>query len=271
MGIITKQLTQCVQGKRVKDFRHEIFHEGERPLDYTVILDNLDKIAGAVIQKADSEKLFLDNGYVVKFGYENGGIRYFADISEAGIMKKDKKFITGGFAFIFVFDDNSGLVISTNSWSGSFRVLGRDEYAPPDKISPYDREKYTLGAFRPHFRKNIGVTAVCVTSKGFLAVDRGLMHEALFRSGIHPKTKASKLSEEKVESLYNAVKEIADEVMSCGGKTGDIDLFGQPGTYEYAMSLKAVGRPCPVCGAAVKKENAFFSSIFFCPGCQRLL
>jgi hypothetical protein len=268
MGIITKQITQCVQSKRIKDFRHEIFHEGERPLDYTVVLDNLDKIAGSVIQKADSGTLFLDNGYVVTFGYDNGGIRYFADMSEAEIMKKDKKFITSGFAFIFVFDDSTCLVISTNSWTGSFRVLSQADYVPSDKISPHNREQYMLDVFRQYFKKNIGVTAVCVTSKGFLAVDRGLMHEALYKSRIHPKTKASKLTDEEVETLYNAIKEISDDVMSSGGKQGDIDLFGQTGTYEYTINLKTVGKPCPVCGTAIKKANAFFSSIFFCPSCQ---
>ncbi|MCL2815037.1 MAG: hypothetical protein FWD23_10605 [Oscillospiraceae bacterium] len=268
MSIITKQLTQCVQGKRIKEFKHEVFHEGERPLDYTVVLDNLDKIAGTVIKKADSNTLFLVNGYIVAFGYSNGGIRYFPDISEAEIMKKDKNFITSGFAFIFVFDDSSCLVISTNSWTGSFHVLQSADYMPSDKISPYDREKYTLDAFRPHFRKNIGVTAVCVTSKGFLAVDRGLMHEALFKSGIHPKTKASKLTGDEVEILYSAIKDIADDVISAGGKAGDSDLFGQTGTYEYSIGLKAVGNPCPVCKTAIEKASAFFSSIFFCPHCQ---
>jgi len=268
MSLITNQLTQCVQGKRIKDFKHEIFHEGKRRLDYTVILENLDKIAGTVIQKVESDTLFLDNGYVVTFGYDNGGIRYFADITEAEIMKKDKKFITSGFAFIFVFDDDSCLIISTNSWTGSFRVLSQADYVPSDKISPYDREKYTLDVFRPHFKKNIGVTAVCVTSKGFLDVDRGLMHEAFYRSKIHPKTKASKLTDEEVENLFNVIKDISDTVMLSGGKQGDIDLFGQTGTYEYSMNLKAVGKPCPVCGATIEKANAFFSSIFFCPSCQ---
>ena len=268
MGIITKQITQCVQGKRIKEFNHEVFHEGERPLDYTVVFDNFDKITGATVQKADSGTLFLDNGYIVTFGYSNGGSRYFPDISQAEIMKKDKSFITSGFAFIFFFDDNSCLIISTNSWTGSFRVLSQAEYTPSNKISPYDREKYTLEVFRPHFRKNIGVTAVCVTSKGFLAVDRGLMHEALFRSGIHPKTKASRLSGDEVENLYYAIKDIADDVINSGGAKGDIDLFGQTGSYEYTINLKAVGKPCVVCGTAVEKASAFFSSIFFCPSCQ---
>lgn len=254
--VITKKLIQCVQGKQIKDFRYENFYKGERPLDYTVILDNLDKIAGNFITKADSNTLFLDNDYVVTFGYSNDGIKYFPDMSKMEIMKKDKKLITGGFAFIFILEDGSCLVISTNSWTGSFRVLKQSEYIPPEKISPHDREKFTLDAFRSHFNKNIGVMAVCGTSKGFMDAQRDFLHEALFRSKIHPKTKASRLTDAKIENLYKIMTEIAGEIEANGA-------------INETVNTGAAGKPCPVCGTLIEKGSAFASSIFYCPNCQQ--
>lgn len=247
-------MIQNVQGKRIDDFKHEIFYKGERPLNYTVVLDSLDKISGNIITKADSNTLFLDNGYVVVFGYEKDCLKYFPDITKMEIMKKDKKFITNGYAFIFIFHDDSCLVISTNSWTGHFRVMKQSDYKSSEKISPYDRDKFLLDDFFSHFKKDIAVIAVCVTSKGFMDAERSFVHEALFRSKIHPKTKASNLTDNEIKNLYNIMVEIANEIQS--GKLNAIAI------------TKAVGKPCPVCGTLIEKGNAFMSSIFICPTCQ---
>ncbi len=252
---LTKQMLQNVQGKRIKDFKHKIFYKGERPLDYTVVLDDLDKISGNLVTKADSNTIFLDNGYVIVFGYEKDCLQFFPDITKIEIMKKNKKFITNGYAFVFIFNDDSCLVISTNSWTGHFRVMKQSEYKPSEKIRPYDREKFILDDFRSHFKKNIAVIAVCVTSKGFLDAERGFVHEALFRSKIHPKTKASRLTDNDIENLYNVMVEIANEIQS--EKSNVITI------------TKSTGKPCPVCGTLIEKENAFMSSIFICPNCQK--
>ena len=171
-------------------------------------------------------------------------------------MKKDKKLITGGFVFIFIFEDDSCLVISTNSWTGSFRVLKQSEYKTSDKISPHDREKFTLEAFRSHFKKNTAVIAVCGTAKGFMDIQRNFMHEALFRSKIHPKTKASKLTNGEIKNLYDKMTEIADEIESNGG-------------INETVNTNSVGKPCPVCGTFIEKGSAFGSSVFFCLNCQK--
>ena len=125
------------------------------------------------------------------------------------------------------------------------------------KIDPYDREKFTLEVFRPYFKKNIGVMAVCGTSKGFIDVSsRGFIHEALFRSRIHPKTKDSNLTDDEVGNLYNIMAEIMNEVQN-------------DGKFKENVNSKAVGNPCPVCGTRIEKGMAFTSTFFICPGCQK--
>ena len=266
--MISKQMIQSVQGKRIRDFSHENFYKGERPLSYTVVFDSLDKIPGTAVVKADSNTLFLDNGYVVTFGYDNGGMRYFADSSQVEAMKANQKFITGGFLFRFDFEDHSCLVITNNSWTGSFKALPQAEYKPSDKLNPFDPDGFSFAAFKPHFQKNTAVIAVCATANGFMDVERGIIHEALFESGIHPKIKASKLSAGEVECLYLAIRNITKYSRASGGLSGAVDLYGQTGSYEYRISTKTVGRPCPVCGTNIEKGSAFGSSIFYCPICQ---
>ncbi len=126
-----------------------------------------------------------------------------------------------------------------------------------DKISPYDREKFTLDVIRPHFKKNIGVMAVCGTSKGFIDVSsRSFIHEALFRSKIHPKTKAIKLTDKEIENLYNIMIEMVNETQNSG-------------KFKESINAKVVGKPCPICATPIQKGEAFTSTFYICPNCQK--
>ena len=127
---------------------------------------------------------------------------------------------------------------------------------PENKVSPFDREKFTRESFRPHFEKNVAVIAVCGTTDGFMDVQRDFMHEALFRSKIHPKTKASRLSDEEIEILYDKILEVADEI-----RANKI--------INKTVCASAAGKPCPVCGTLIEKGSAFGSTFYICPRCQK--
>lgn len=266
--IITDQLIDCVQGKIITDFKHEQFFDGERPLTYTISFENIEYIKGACVEKANAARLILDNGYTIKFGYDSGGLRYYKNKSQIEVMKMDKKFITGGFLFLFTFDDDSCLVLTINSWTGLFKVALQTDVKQSDKLDPTDKDSFTLDNFKKYFHVNIAVIAVCVTTKGCLEIDRGAIHEALYHTKIHPKTKASSLTDYEVEALFGAIKDVVFKILSSGGIKGFIDLFGNHGNYTYSISSKSVGKACLDCGAQIEKGNAFASSIFVCPGCQ---
>lgn len=266
--IISNQLANCVQEKRITDFRHEMFYDGERPITYTISFKNIDYIVGTTVIEADATHLTLSNGYIVTFGYDNGGLRYYKDQSQIEVMKKDKKFITGGFLFQFIFNDNTCLVLTINSWTGSFNVNLKDEEKQNNKIDPTNSSEYIFDNFKEYFKSNTAVIAICATAKGFLKIDRNIVHEALYRCKIHPKTKAAKLSLKEINSFFNMIKIVCDEIISEGGIMGFIDLYGCKGRYKLNINLKATGKPCPVCGVKIEKGNAFGSSFFICPKCQ---
>lgn len=97
-------------------------------------------------------------------------------------------------------------------------------------------------------------------------------NEALFKSGIHPKRKAGRISLNRYSRLTDAISETLNAAILMGGTTlrDFVNSDGKPG--YFAQSLLAYGRagkPCKVCGTAMKEIRMNNRSTVYCPGCQR--
>ena len=97
-------------------------------------------------------------------------------------------------------------------------------------------------------------------------------NESLFRAGIHPRTRASRLSPERCARLSRAIKQTLRAAIRAGGSTLR-DFVGADGTAGYFQQRYWVydraGQRCRRCGAVVRKIQQGQRSTFFCPGCQR--
>ena len=54
-----------------------------------------------------------------------------------------------------------------------------------------------------------------------------------------------------------------------GSEYTETDLFGKKGGYIPTLSKDTVGKPCPVCGEDIRKENFLGGSIYYCFECQK--
>jgi formamidopyrimidine-DNA glycosylase len=63
------------------------------------------------------------------------------------------------------------------------------------------------------------------------------------------------------------------DALAQGGTSFDrlyVDVAGNSGYFERALAVYGrAGRPCPRCGAAVRREAFMGRSSYFCPVCQR--
>ena len=96
--------------------------------------------------------------------------------------------------------------------------------------------------------------------------------EALFRSGIHPKRQAGKVSKKRYLLLAEAIKVVLAEAIRQGGTTLQdfTDSEGKPGYFK--QELQVYGRenePCGVCGSSIKNIKLGQRSTYFCPSCQK--
>jgi formamidopyrimidine-DNA glycosylase len=97
-------------------------------------------------------------------------------------------------------------------------------------------------------------------------------NEALFKSGIHPKRKAGRISLERYYKLADAISETLSAAILMGGTTlrDFVNSDGKPG--YFAQSLLAYGRggePCTGCGTPMKEIRMNNRSTVYCPHCQR--
>jgi formamidopyrimidine-DNA glycosylase len=97
-------------------------------------------------------------------------------------------------------------------------------------------------------------------------------NEALFRAGIHPGTRASRLSKPRLGRLVDAVRDVLHAAIAKGGSTLR-DYVGSDGASGYFQLDHFVygraGQACRVCGAAVRQARQGGRSSFFCVHCQR--
>jgi formamidopyrimidine-DNA glycosylase len=98
--------------------------------------------------------------------------------------------------------------------------------------------------------------------------------EILFDARLHPRRKASTLSEAEWRTLYEAIRENLAAGVEHRGTTVRLyrDVLNRPGEHQnYLRVFEKHGEPCPEgCEGEVVQEKVGGRPTHFCPGCQRL-
>jgi len=102
-----------------------------------------------------------------------------------------------------------------------------------------------------------------------VGVSNSAFQDIIYRARLHPKRKASSLTEDETRGLYDAVKALVEERLSLGGKDEWIDLHGKHGGYTPRMGPNMKDRSCPRCGAAIQRLAHGGGHVYLCPECQK--
>jgi formamidopyrimidine-DNA glycosylase len=96
--------------------------------------------------------------------------------------------------------------------------------------------------------------------------------EALWRSRLHFARPTETLARPAARQLLDHVRDVTTEALTQGGTSFDalyVDVNGQSGYFERALAVYGqAGRPCPRCGAIVRRDPFMNRSSFTCPRCQ---
>ena len=96
--------------------------------------------------------------------------------------------------------------------------------------------------------------------------------EALFRAGIHPLAKASRLRRDRAGKLRDAIREVlAEAIEKRGSSIADyVDAAGQKGSFQLLHRVyRRTGQPCVNCGKPVRRILVTQRGTHFCPNCQK--
>jgi formamidopyrimidine-DNA glycosylase len=95
--------------------------------------------------------------------------------------------------------------------------------------------------------------------------------EALYDARIHPRRKASSLSEAEWDALHRAVRENLAAGVEHRGTTFSLyrDVLGREGGHQHHLKVfLREGEPCPACDSDIIREQVGGRATFLCPACQ---
>ena len=157
------------------------------------------------------------------------------------------------------------------------RQFGRLEVCEgmPERLQRLGPEplESTLEEFTKALRKRKTRLKTLLLDQRFLrGVGNIYADEALFRAGIHPLTRADKLSRPRAARLHSAVQEVlAEAIENRGSSISDyVDSEGREGSFQQLHRVyQRTGEPCLVCGAPIRRTEVAQRGTHYCPKCQR--
>lgn len=96
-------------------------------------------------------------------------------------------------------------------------------------------------------------------------------NEGLFRAGIIPDKKASNLSNEEIERLYQELLQLLNEAIEEGGVGDTFFSSDDRLTGGFRDNLRVSYKedePCPICGQPISYQKIGGRNAFYCENCQ---
>lgn len=121
-------------------------------------------------------------------------------------------------------------------------------------------------------RRRAPVKAVLLAGDAVVGAGNIYACEALFAAGIHPATRADRISRPRAARLLAAVRATLARALELGGSTlrDFSDAHGMSGAYQTQAAVYGrEGAPCPRCGAPIRRRVMAQRSTYFCAACQR--
>ena len=163
---------------------------------------------------------------------------------------------------------NMGVVSAAETGDLEKRYTYRRDFK--GAISP-DSPGFTYTYFRDVFSgQNRALKPLLVGKDAVVVgVSNSAFQDVIYRARLHPKRKASSLTEDETRGLYDAIKALLEERLSLGGKDAWKDLHGKHGGYTPRMGPNMKDRGCPRCGAAIQRLAHGGGHVYLCPECQK--
>lgn len=270
--ILSKQMGEALQGKQIEAWQLQDCQKLQRIGFVNKDTSAFDWLVGgrieSVVSRGNVIHVKLDNDMNLVLGPEYGG-RILYHTNRSTIPEK--------FHLELRFSDNTMLTVALTGM-GVIHALKDDELKQSyvyrrdfsQVVSPIDEKQFTF----EYFSKGLADKKMMIKSAlvGKDAVLVGLSNSAyqdiIYRARIHPKRKASDLSESEKRALYNAIKLVIQKRIQSGGKDQFLDFHGKQGRHTPAMGPNMKEQFCPICGTRVEKLSLGGGQTYFCPKCQ---
>jgi formamidopyrimidine-DNA glycosylase len=270
--ILSRQMGEKILGKQIKSFQLRDHQKLQKLGFVNKDVKAFDLLANRKIESVTSRgnviRVKLDRSLNLILAPEYGGRVLFHANGSVVPKKFHLKLDFNDGTFLTVALTGMGVIqaLTDDELKGSY-VYRRDF---SDVASPLDEAEFTFERFSKQLsEKNVNVKSVLVGKDAVLVgLSNSAFQDILYRAKIHPKRKASELSEDKRRSLYDAIQLVIRERIRLGGKDQFLDLYAKQGRYTPAMGPNMNGKKCGVCGSSIEKLSLGGGQVYFCPKCQ---
>ncbi len=272
---VRRGLTPAMEGRRIETAR------ANRPdLRFPLPEDFASRLTGATISRLGRRAKFLaadlDTGDTLIMHLGMSG-RFTVDGHEPGAYAHD----TGANPAHdhVVFEMEGGATVTYNDP----RRFGFMDLWPTDQIDSYPSftgmgpEPLSNTFAAAHLNaalkgKATPIKAALLDQRVVAGLGNIYVCEALFRSGISPRRKASSIAGVRASRLAPAINETIAEAIEAGGSTlrDFASTDGALGYFQHRFKVYGrEGEPCPKCSGPIRRIVQSGRSTFYCSNCQR--
>jgi formamidopyrimidine-DNA glycosylase len=255
---------KVVERGRLGNSPHKFVWYNRKPAEF----DRLTKGKTVGVATSKGRWLFvpLEPGYMLVLG-ECGGRLLF---HEPGADPPAK------YHLLLEFDDKSALSVTTQMW-GAMELFeqGKEQerkYIKGMRPTPLDKE-FTVSYFSGLVDEltkgeKRSVKALLTQEQSIPGLGNSVAQDIMFLARLHPRHPIAGLSSTQRRGLHSAIVKTVREAIAKGGRSDELDLFGQAGGYERIMCSETAGKPCPECGTEIEKIAYLGGACYLCPKCQ---
>ena len=138
-------------------------------------------------------------------------------------------------------------------------------------IDPLDRGFTAAALFALTRGRRTSIKALLMDQRRVAGLGNIYVNELLFRAGIRPGRRASRLRRRDCAHLVRATRAVLDDAIRRGGSSvSDYrDGLGRPGWFQLRHRVyDRAGEPCRRCAGPIRARVIVGRSSFYCPRCQ---
>jgi formamidopyrimidine-DNA glycosylase len=141
----------------------------------------------------------------------------------------------------------------------------------PEPLSNQFHEPYLKSALA---KKKTSIKAALLDQRVVAGLGNIYVVEALHRAGIAPTKEAGRISVQRLDKLYHAIRAVLEEAIEAGGSTLSdyAAVDGAQGGFQHRFRVyDRVGEKCAKkdCGGTIVAATQGGRSSYWCPRCQR--
>ena len=174
-------------------------------------------------------------------------------------------------------DDGTSLVYNDPRRFGLMKLVARNELASIAELKgigpePLGGEFNAAYLWRMTRGRTAAIKNVLMDQRVVAGIGNIYASEILFRAGVRPTRRAGKAARAEVDRIVAATSQILRAAIGSRGTTfrSYRDSRGRPGRFAERLQVyDREGKPCLVCGTAIRSVVVGQRSSFYCPRCQK--